>query len=383
MRPAPALSFRPIQEYLADIMPTAWIGLNAAETSSKYVELTVEPWHWIALIAFVVTLLLVDLLVFHRRAHKITVREAAIESSVWISIGLAFTGVIYLLADPGDKGAAVGEYLAAFLIEQSLSIDNVFVWAVILTYFAVPAQYQFRVLFWGVFGAIALRGTFIFAGIALIRTFAVTLAIFGVVLLYTAFKMAFQSEHQIDPDTSLSLRILRRIIPSTPELHGQQLFVREKGKLLATPLFAVLVLVEGTDLVFAFDSIPAIFGITQDVFIVFSAVTFAMLGLRALYFLVGGMQDRFRYLNYGLAVILTFVGIKLVVGYTSDTFSFPAADLHPPVWMSLGIIVITLAVSVVASLRADAADRARGIEPAHVAKRNAEAQAASETESDA
>jgi tellurite resistance protein TerC len=344
---------------MTTVLPGHVIGAEA----SKYVHLSVEPWHWVALIALVVTLLLVDLLLFHRRAHKIAVREAAIESAVWISIGLAFTGVIYLLADPGDKGAAVGEYLAAFLIEQSLSVDNVFVWAVILTYFAVPAKYQFRVLFWGVFGAIALRGAFIFAGVALIRTFAATLAVFGLILLYTAFKLAFQDDEGIDPNSSIALRVVRRIVPSTPDLHGQRLFVKEHGRLLATPLFAVLVLIEGTDIIFAFDSIPAIFGVTQHVFIVFSAVVFAMLGLRALYFLVGGMQDRFRYLNYGLAVILAFVGIKLILGFTADTFAFPVDEFHPPVWMSLGVIIGTLVVAIVASVRADAKDAAKGVEP--------------------
>ncbi|HET8929632.1 MAG TPA: hypothetical protein VFN21_03135, partial [Acidimicrobiales bacterium] len=224
-------------------------------------------------------------------------------------------------------------------------------------------KYQFRVLFWGVFGAIALRGAFIFAGVALIRTFAATLAVFGLILLYTAFKLAFSDDDGIDPNSSIALRVVRRIVPSTPDLHGQNLFIRERGKLLATPLFAVLVLIEGTDIIFAFDSIPAIFGVTQHVFIVFSAVTFAMLGLRALYFLVGGMQDRFRYLNYGLAVILAFVGLKLILGFTADTFSFPVDELHPPVWVSLGVIIITLAVAIVVSIRADAKDAANGIEP--------------------
>lgn len=331
-------------------MPTA---LVIAASKSKYVHLTVEPWYWVALIAFVVTLLLIDVLLFHRRAHKVSLREAAIESAVWISIGLSFTGVIWLIADEGDKGAAVGEYLAAFLIEQSLSVDNVFVWAVILSYFAIPAQYQFRVLFWGVFGAIALRGAFIFAGVALIQTFAVTLAVFGVVLLYTAGKLAFRDDDHVDPQNSITLRIVRKLVPSTDKLHGQHLFTKENGRRVATPLFAVLVLIEATDLIFAFDSIPAIFGVTQHVFIVFSAVTFAMLGLRALYFVVGGMQDRFQYLNYGLSVILAFVGLKLILGWTSDEFSFPVEDLHPPVWMSLGIIIVTLTVSVIASLIAE------------------------------
>ncbi len=333
-----------------------------AAGSSGQVEMSVEPWHWIALVVFVVALLLIDVLLFHRRAHKISLREAGIESAVWISIGFAFTGIVYLLADPGHKGAAVGEYLAAFLIEQSLSVDNVFVWAVILSYFAVPAEYQFRVLFWGVFGAIALRAAFIFAGVALVETFAVTLGIFGVVLLYTSAKLAFGSDDEVDPQNSVTLRVVRRIVPSTDDFDGQHLFTRKNGKRLATPLFAVLILIEATDLLFAFDSIPAIFGVTRHVFIIFSAVTFAMLGLRALYFLVGGMQDRFRYLNTGIAVILGFVGLKLILGYTSEEFSFPVEHLDLPVWVSLGVIVVTLAVAMIVSVIVDRRER-QGITP--------------------
>lgn len=338
-------------------------GVTIAASTSGNVHLSVEPWMWVALVAFVVTLLLIDVLLFHRRAHKISLREAGLESAVWIGIGLAFTGVIYLLADPGQKGTAAGEYLAAFLIEQSLSVDNVFVWAVILSYFAVPAQYQFRVLYWGVFGAIVLRGAFIFAGVAVIRRFAVALAVFGAVLLYTAIRLAFRGEEEVDPANSVTLRVVRRVIPSTNELHGQHLFVRQHHRLLATPLFAVLVVIEVTDLVFAFDSIPAIFGVTQDAFIVFSGVTFAMLGLRSLYFLVGGMKDRFRYLHYGLAAILAFVGLKLILGYTSDAFSFPLDRFHPPVWVSLLVIVSILTISIVASVRADAKEAAAGSDP--------------------
>ncbi len=330
----------------------------ATQTSESYAKMHVEAWHWVALLAFVIALLLFDLLVLHRRPHRIGLREAATETAVWISIGLAFTGVIYLLAAPGQGGQAAGEYLGAFLIEQSLSVDNVFVWAVILGYFAVPAKYQFRVLFWGVFGAIVLRGAFIFAGIALIKLFSVTLAVFGVVLLVTAFKLAFQDDSEVDPSQSIALRLVRKIVPSTDELHDHHLFIREHGKLLATPLFAVLVLVEVTDIIFAFDSIPAIFGVTQDTFIVFSAVVFAMLGLRSLYFVVGGMQDRFRYLNNGLALILAFVGVKLIFGFTSDRFSFPVNDFHLPIAVSLGVIVGVLAVTIIASLIADHCDDA-------------------------
>lgn len=333
------------------------VTLLAAAKASDHVDLSVEPWHWIALVAFVVALLLIDVLVVHRVPHVISLKEAAIESAVWISIGLAFTGVIAWLAEPGQSGAAAGEYLGAFLIEKSLSVDNVFVWAVIFSYFAVPAIYQFRVLFWGVFGAIALRGAFIFAGVALLNAFAVTLVFFGLILLYTAFKLAFQGETQVDPDKSVALRLVRRVVPSSNDLHGQHLFARVDGRLLATPLFAVLVLVEATDIVFAIDSIPAIFGVTTDVFIVFSAVTFAMLGLRALYFLVGGMQDRFRYLHYGLALILAFVGVKLILTFTADVFSFPNDHFHVPIALSLAIIIGTLAVTIALSLRADERER--------------------------
>jgi tellurite resistance protein TerC len=301
-------------------------------------------------------------LVVHRTPPDISRTQAAIESAVCISIGLAFTGVVAWLADPGLAGDAAGEYLGAFLIEKSLSVDNVFVWAVIFSYFAVPAKYQFRVLFWGVFGAIALRAAFIFAGVALLDAFTVTLVVFGLILLYTAYKLAFQGETQVDPDKSIALGLVRRVVPSTDEMDGQHLFTRKNGRRLATPLFAVLILVEATDIIFAIDSIPAIFGVTTDVFIVFSAVTFAMLGLRALYFLVGGMQDRFRYLHYGLALILAFVGVKLVLTFTADAFSFPSDDFHIPIALSLGIIIGTLVVTIVASLRADA--RARALEGA-------------------
>ena len=330
-----------------------WMTLAAGQPV-RHANLDVEPWHWAALVAFVTALLLFDLLIVHRRPHVISFKEAAIESAVWISIGLAFTGVVVLLADPGQRGLAAGEYLGSFLVEKSLSVDNVFVWALIFSYFAVPAKYQFRVLFWGVFGAIALRAAFIFAGVALLDAFVVTFAVFGAILLYAAFKMATQDEADVNPERNIALRIVRRLVPSTDRLHGHHLFAVENGKRLATPLFAVLVLVEATDIVFAVDSVPAILGVTQDVFIVFSAVTFAMLGLRSLYFLAGGMQDRFQYLNHGLAAILAFVGVKLILSFTAEAFSFPSADFHIPIAVSLGVIVFVLVVAIVASLRAEA-----------------------------
>ena len=330
--------------------------LVAAETASdKFVDLDIHAWQWGALVAFIITLLVVDLLLVHRKPHDISYKEAGIESAIWISIGIAFTGVIFLIG--GDQGGkAAGEYISGFLLEKSLSVDNVFVWAVIFTYFAVPAKYQFRVLFWGIFGALVLRAIFIFAGSALIESFTVTLAIFGLVLLYTGYKLAFQEETEVDPDKSIVLRAVRKVVPSTDELDGQKLFTVKNGKRLATPLFAVLIMVETTDVVFAIDSVPAIFGVSRDPFIVFSSNAFAILGLRALYFLLGGMQDKFRYLHYGLGGILGFVGVKMLLTFSAEQFEFPSADFHFPTFLSLGIIFGILAVTVVASLIADKRD---------------------------
>jgi len=331
--------------------------LAAAEGSNqRFVNLDIHLWQWGALLAFIVTLLVVDLLLVHRKPHDISYKEAGIESAIWISIGVAFTGVIYLIGGEANGGAAAGEYISGFLLEKSLSVDNVFVWAVIFTYFAVPAKYQFRVLFWGIFGALVLRAVFIFAGSALIERFAVTLAVFGVILLYTAYKLAFQEETEVDPDKSIVLRAVRKVVPSTDKLDGQNLFTMENGKRVATPLFAVLVMVETTDVVFAVDSVPAIFGVARDPFIVFSSNAFAILGLRALYFLLGGMQDKFRYLHYGLGGILGFVGIKMLLTFSAEVFEFPSADFHFPTFLSLGIIFLILTATIVASLRAEKRD---------------------------
>ena len=325
----------------------------AGGTADRFVDLDIHAWEWGALVAFIVTLLVVDLLLVHRKPHDISFKEAAIESSVWISFGLAFTGVIYLIGGSAHGGKAAGEYISGFLLEKSLSVDNVFVWAVIFSYFAVPKKYQFRVLFWGIFGALVLRAVFIFAGSALIERFTITLAIFGLVLLYTGWKLAFQEETEVDPDKSVVLRAVRRVVPSTDRMDGQKLFTLENGKRLATPLFAVLVMVETTDVVFAIDSVPAIFGVARDPFIVFSSNAFAILGLRALYFLLGGMQNTFRYLHYGLGAILGFVGVKMLLTFSAEAFEFPSEDFHFPTFLSLGIIFGILAVTIGASLVAD------------------------------
>jgi tellurite resistance protein TerC len=312
----------------------------AATDTAQFASFDVAPWQWGIFLALVVTLLLVDLLVLHRKPHVIPIKEAAIETAVWVAIGVSFGFVV--LAWHG--GQAAGEYWTGYTLELSLSVDNVFVWAVILSFFAVPAQYQFRVLFWGVFGALVLRAIFIFAGVALIEQFEAVLYIFGVVLLWSAWKIARHDENEVvDLERSRAMRLVRRFVPSTTEYDGQKLFTRIDGKRLATPLFAVLVLVEATDLVFAVDSVPAVLAVAREQFIVFSSNAFAILGLRSMYFLLGGMAGRFRYLNIGLGIILAFVGVKMLLTNV----------WHPPSWLSLAIILLVLAGAVLASMVAD------------------------------
>ncbi|MGE0795812.1 MAG: TerC family protein [Acidimicrobiia bacterium] len=314
--------------------------------TSDFASFDVPTWVWIALIGAITTMLVVDLLLVHRTAHVITIKEAAIESAVWISIGLAF-GLVLLVWQGGQAG---GEYYAGFLIEKSLSIDNVFVWAVIFGFFAVPREYQFRVLFWGIFGALVLRGIFIFAGVSLITRFEWILYVFGAFLLYTAWKIVqHDASRQVDYNANIAMRLVRRVVPTTPNYDGQKLFTRQNGKRFATPLFAVLVLIEATDVVFAVDSVPAILAVSREPFIVFAANAFAILGLRSLYFLLGGMQGRFRYLNVGLGVILAFVGVKMLL--IGEPF-----EVHLPTFVSLGFIAAVITVAVVASMRADARD---------------------------
>jgi tellurite resistance protein TerC len=311
----------------------------AAEGGGKFAEINVPLWGWAALVGGISILLIADLLIVHRRPHAVSFREAAIESSVWIAIGVAFTGVLALWFG----GDAAGEYITGYLIEKSLSIDNVFVWAVLFSYFAVPKEYQFRVLFWGIFGALVMRAIFIFAGVALIERFEWVLYIFGAFLIVTAVRIARHDETEVHPDRNPVLKLMQRILPSTSEYDGQKMFTRRSGKRLATPLFIVLVLVETTDVVFAVDSVPAILAVSREPFIVFASNAFAIMGLRALYFLLAGMAGRFRYLNIGLGFILAFVGVKMLV----------VEWYHPPQWLSLGVIAVALTVAIMASLRAD------------------------------
>ncbi len=319
------------------------------DTSARYASFDVPTWVWLAFAGLVLTLIVADLLVIHRDAHVLTFREAATESAVWIAIGLSVSLVILWW----QGGQAAGEYISGYLIEESLSIDNVFVWAVIFSYFGVPREYQFRVLFWGIFGALVLRALFIFAGVALIERFDWILYVFGAFLIVTAVRIARHSETEVHPDTNPVLKLVRKVVPSTNDYDGQKLFTVQNGRRLATPLFAVLILVETTDVVFAIDSIPAILAVSREQFIVFASNAFAIMGLRALYFCLAGMAGKFRYLNIGLGAILAFVGVKMLI----------AEVYHFPTYLSLAVIAIVLAVAVGASLRADRRDAARGARP--------------------
>ena len=315
------------------------IPLLAAESDGRgdFVDLTVHPWQWGVLLGLIVVLLLADLLIFHREAHAVATREAAVESTIWISIGVAFSLVIWWWFG----GAATGEYFAGYLIEKSLSVDNVFVWALLMTYFRVPSKYQHRVLFWGIFGALVMRAIFIFAGVALIERFDWILYVFGAFLLFTAGRMLFGDNEHVDPSKSRFLKLVNRVIPSTDKLDGPHLFTKINGKRLATPLFAVLLLVEATDVIFAVDSVPAVLAVSHEQFIVFASNAFAILGLRALYFLLADAHAKFKYLQTGLAVILAFVGVKMII----------AEWYHIPTYLSLAVIAMILTVSIVLSLR--------------------------------
>ena len=309
----------------------------SAGSSSGKVDLTIEGWHWPVLLGVIGAMLLVDILVVHKNAHEIHTKEAAIESAVWISVGLLF-GLV-MLWEFGS--AAAGEYMGGYLIEKSLSVDNVFVWAVLFTHFQVPKMYQHRVLFWGIFGALAMRVGFIFAGVAIINSFKITLILFGLFLLYSGIKLLQTHDDGFDPAKSKAMKVFHRFVPSTDELDGQKMWTRVNGKRLATPLLAVLVLVEITDVIFAVDSVPAVLAVTNEQYIAFASNAFAILGLRALYFLLADMRDRFQYLQTGLGVILAFVGIKMTLSYW----------WHMPIAISLSVIAMILAVSIFASLR--------------------------------
>jgi tellurite resistance protein TerC len=298
--------------------------------------LEIEAWVWAAFALAVVALLLVDLLAFGGRDEEIPLRRAVGWSIGWTALGAAFAGLLWAWQGRG----LAEEYLAGFLIEKSLSIDNLFVFALVFGYFAVPARHQRRVIFWGIVGAIVLRALFILAGAALLDAFHGTIYVFGAFLVVTGLRMARGHETEIHPERNPVLRALGRVLPMTPAYHGDRLTVRDGGRRLATPLLAALVLVATFDVVFAVDSIPAIFAVTRETFVVYAANAFSLLGLSALYFVLAGMIGRFRYLNVGLAVVLVFVGGKMVL----------ADVVHLPVYVSLLVIVLALGAAVGASL---------------------------------
>jgi tellurite resistance protein TerC len=264
---------------------------------------------WISFIGFVLLMLALDLGVFHRKSHEIKLKEALIWSAVWISLALVFNYGVYIYL---GKEKAI-EFLTGYVIEKSLSIDNLFVFIMIFTYFKVDVKYQHKVLFWGILGALIMRAIFIFAGVALISKFHWIIYIFGGLLIFTGIKMLFQKEEQIDPEKNPLVRLFKKFFPFTDEPHGGNFFIKLKGKTFATSLFVVLLIVEFTDLIFAVDSIPAILAITDDTFIIFTSNVFAILGLRALYFALAGITKYFHYLKYGLSAILVFVGVKMTI----------------------------------------------------------------------
>ena len=291
---------------------------------------------WGSFSLFVIGMLALDLGVFHRKSHAVTVKEALTWTAVWIGLAMVFNLFVYYYF---DKGAAL-EFFTAYVVEKSLSIDNIFVIIMIFSYFRVPDEYQHKVLFWGIFGALIMRVIFIFAGIELIHKFHWLIYVFGGFLIVTGVRMIFGEDKAMDPEKNPIVRLVRRMFPVTESFQGDKFFVKRNDRLWATPLFIVVMLVEGTDLIFAVDSIPAIISISEDPFIVYTSNVFAILGLRSLYFALAGIEKYFTYLKYGLATILVFVGIKMVI-----------ADFYKiPVEISLIIISFLLAISMIASV---------------------------------
>ncbi|MCL4153020.1 UNVERIFIED_CONTAM: hypothetical protein GTU68_021465 [Idotea baltica] len=291
---------------------------------------------WIIFIAFVLVFLALDLGVFHKNEHVIKSKEAGIWTAIWVTVALAFSGVIYWLF----TSDAVLKYITGYLIELSLSVDNVFVIAVIFSAFKIPPIYQHRVLFWGILGAIIFRALMILFGVALITKFEWIIYVFGVFLLYTAFKMLKSDEHEFNPKNSFVFKQLKKVYPITTTIKGHDFFVIKMGVRAATPLFVALIVIELTDILFALDSIPAILAITADPFIVFSSNILAILGLRSMYFLISRMLEKFRYINYSLVVILAFVGLKMLFSHYIEL----------PEWVSLTVISVSLIAGVLTSL---------------------------------
>ena len=317
----------------------------------------VTLWHWLGFGLFVTALLALDLGVFHRGARETSLRGAAKATAAWVFVALCFNALIWWWA--GRDAATL--FFTGYLVEWSLSMDNVFVFAVIFNYFSVPMKYQYRVLFWGILGAVVMRLTFVLVGGELIERFDWITYALGAFLVWTAMKLAF-SDEEADPERGWTLRLSRRFLPISKDHYGERFFVREAGRLAITPLFLVLIVIDATDFAFAFDSVPAIFAFTTDPFIVFSSNVFAILGLRALYFLLAGVMDMFRYLRFGLSAILFFVGAKMLLRWVADPplwfvqqFGMPAPWAKkwigaPPTWASLVVVLSMLLISIGASV---------------------------------
>ena len=303
-------------------------------------------WLWVGFNVFVLAMLALDLGVFHRKSHAVSGREALTWSLVWISLSLVFNAVIYFYWDkmaPNSaytNGEAALAFFTGYLIEKSLSVDNIFVFILIFSFFAVPAAYQHRVLFWGILGALIMRGILIAVGAALLEEFHWIIYVFGAFLIFTGIRMAWQRQEHVQPDKNPVVKFFRRLMPVTENFEKDQFFIRRAGKLFATPLFLILLVVESTDLIFAVDSIPAIFAVTRDPFIVYTSNVFAILGLRALYFLLANVMDKFQYLKLGLSAVLVFIGVKMVI-----------VDFYKiPIGISLGVVASILTISILASL---------------------------------
>ena len=299
--------------------------------------MTEQIWLWVGFNVFVLAMLALDLGVFHRKAHVVTVKESIAWTVVWVALAMLFNlGIAHYMGDA--KGF---EFFTGYVIEKSLSVDNVFVFALLFSYFAVPPIHQHKVLFWGILGALIMRAIMIILGAVLIAKFSWIIYVFGAFLILTGIKMIVKREEEIHPERNPVVKWFKKLMPVTSDYRGDKFFVRENGVRMATPLFVVLLLVEISDVIFAVDSIPAIFAVTKDPFIVYTSNVFAILGLRSLYFALAGVMDKFHYLKIGLGVVLTFVGVKMLLAHTTW-----AIDTH----VSLGVIVIILAASVVLSL---------------------------------
>jgi tellurite resistance protein TerC len=299
--------------------------------------MTDNLWLWVGFNAFVLVMLALDLGVFHRKSHTVTLRESLVWTAVWVTLALIFNAGLWHY-----RGGQVAlEFFTGYIIEKSLSVDNIFVFVMLFTYFRVPSQYQHKVLFWGILSALIMRAAMIGVGSILIAKFSWILYFFGAFLILTGLKMIFKKDEEIHPENNPVVRWFKRFIPVTSDYRGDRFWVRENGILYATPLFVVLILVEITDVIFAVDSIPAIFAVTSDPFIVYTSNVFAILGLRSLYFALSGVMDKFHYLKIGLGVVLAFVGVKMLLGHTPYKIN---------TLLALGVIVSTLTVSILASM---------------------------------